>query len=260
MLEPVEHLRWELADHVATLTIARPEKRNCLTDAMYRGLARWLHALDGIPEARVVVLRGEGPTFCAGSDINYFLNKSIVDRERHFGYVADLLQAPSRISKPVIAAPRGYALGGGTALTAAADFALAEENAIFGIPEVGLGIWPCTIMPVVVRAVGPRRAYELFVTGRRFLAPEAVAMGLVTRAVPADRFEEELWAFAQHIVGLSPLVVQMGKRAFYEMADLEHNKAIRLMSKVMAISSASEDAREGITAFLAKRKPDWQGR
>lgn len=255
MLEPVDHLRWDISDHVATLTIARPEKRNAMTNAMYRGLTRWLFALDEISEVRVIVIRGEGPTFCAGSDVSSFAEDSAVERDRHFGYTADFFLAFSRISKPIIAAPRGHALGGGTALTAASDFAIAEENALFGIPEIKLGFWPCTIMPPVIRAVGPRRAYELFITGRQFSAAEAVAMDLVTKAVVADRFENELRAFALQIAEMSPLAVQMGKRAFYEVADVEYNKAIRLMSKFMPILMDSEDARKGIAAFLEKRKP-----
>lgn len=254
-----QHLLLGLSDQVATITINRPEKRNAMTDEMYIGLTRMLYELDKEPGVRAVVVRGAGKVFCAGSDINYFLGKSIVERERHFGYVADLLQAPSRISKPVIAAPRGYALGGGSALTAACDFAIATEDTVFGIPEVEIGIWPCTLSPVLVRAVGARRALELFLTARKFDAREAAQMGLVTKAVPESEWEDAIAQLCQQITGLSPLVVQMGKAAFYEMADIEYNKAIRFMSKLMAISSASEDAQEGITAFLEKRKPTWKG-
>ena len=170
MLEPVDHLRWEVSDHIATLTIDRPEKRNAMTSGMYLGLTRWLFALDDLPEARVIIIRGEGPTFCAGSDVSSFAGESAVEQDRHFGQTADFFLAFSQISKPVIAAPRGYALGGGTAITAAADFAIADEDALFGVPEIKLGFWPCTVMPPVIRAVGARRAYELFVTGRRFPA------------------------------------------------------------------------------------------
>lgn len=93
MLEPVEHLRWEVSAHIATLTIDRPEKRNAMTDAMYRGLTGWLFALDAAPEVRVIVIRGEGPTFCAGSDVSAFAGKSVVDRDRHFGHTADFFLA-----------------------------------------------------------------------------------------------------------------------------------------------------------------------
>ncbi len=260
MLEPVENLRWEIGDHIATLTIARPEKRNAMTGAMYRGMTRWLFALDEMPEVHAVIVRGEGPTFCAGSDIASFGDKSTVERDRHFGYTAEFFLAFSQISKPVIAAPRGFALGGGTALTAAADFAVAEEDALFGVPEIKLGFWPCTIMPPIIRAVGARRAYELFVTGRRFPAAEAAAMGLVTRIAPAGGYEEELRAFVRGIAETSPYAVQMGKRAFYETEGIEYNKAVRLLGKFIPILMESEDAREGIAAFLEKRKPEREER
>lgn len=260
MLEPVDHLRWEISDHVATITIDRPEKRNAMTGEMYLGLRGWLFALDELPEARVIIIRGEGPAFCAGSDVSSFAGKSAEERDRHFGHTADFFLAFSQIGKPVIAAPRGYALGGGTAITAAADFAIAEEDALFGVPEIKMGFWPCTVMPPIIRAVGARRAYELFVTGRQFSAAEAVVMGLVTKAAPADRFEEELGAFARQIAETSPFAVQMGKRAFHEIAGIEYNKAVRLMSKHMPILMDSEDAREGIAAFFEKRKPKWQDR
>ncbi len=258
MLEPVDHLRWEISDHVATLTIDRPEKRNAMTGGMYLGLTRWLFALDELPEARVIIIQGEGPAFCAGSDVRSFAGKPVVEQDRHFGQTADFFLAFSQISKPVIAAPRGYALGGGTAITAAADFAIAEEDALFGVPEIKLGFWPCTVMPPIIRAVGARRAYELFVTGRRFPATEAVAMGLVTKAAPADRFEEELGAFARQIAETSPFAVQMGKRAFHETAGIEYNKAVHLLSKYMPVLMDSEDAREGIAAFFEKREPKWR--
>ncbi len=256
MLEPVDNLSWDISDHIATLTIDRPEKRNAMTDTMYRGMRRWLFTLDESPEVRVIIVRGEGPTFCAGADVSSFGDKSGPERERHFGYTADFFLAFSQISKPVIAAPQGYALGGGTALTAAADFAVAEEEALFGVPEIKLGFWPCTIMPPVIRAVGARRAYELFVTGRRFGAAEAVAMGLVTKTTPAGQFEDELTAFATQIAETSPYAVQMGKRAFYEIEGIEYNKAVRLMSKLMPNLLESEDAKEGIAAFFKKRKPE----
>jgi enoyl-CoA hydratase/carnithine racemase len=253
MLESVDHLNWDISDHIATLTITRPEKRNAMTDAMYRGMRRWLFALDEAPEVRVIVIRGEGPIFCAGSDMSSFGDKSGPERERHFGYTADFFLAISQITKPVIAAPRGYALGGGTALTAASDFAVAEEDALFGIPEIKHGFWPCTIMPPVIRAVGARRAYELFVTGRRFSAAEAVVMGLVTKSAPVGKFEDELAAFARQIADTSPYAVQMGKRAFYEIEGIEYNKAVRLMSKLMPNLLESEDAKKGIAAFFEKR-------
>lgn len=258
MLEPVEHLRWEINGHVATLTIDRPGKRNAMTLGMYTGLRNWLLALDEMPEARVIIIRGEGPAFCAGSDVRGLPEKQGAERDIHFQRTASFFLAFSQIKKPVIAAPRGYALGGGTAITAAADFAIAEEGAIFGITEIKLGFWPCSISPIIIRAVGARRAYELLMSGRQFPAQEALDMGLVTEVHSPDGFEEGLAAFARGIAETPPLAVQLGKRAFLEAAELELEKALPRMAGYMPELLDSADAREGITAFFEKRKPKWQ--
>ncbi len=259
-LSDVEQLQCDCQGGVAWVRIHRPERRNAFTNAMYRGLAQGLLALDRDDAVRCVVLRGSEGVFTAGSDVSHFLGLGAVEREAHFGLVADLLTAPARMAKPVIAAVQGIALGGGTGLTAACDLVLAQEGAQFGLPEVAVGLWPCTLLPALMRAVGPRRAYEMALLGQRLDAAQALAWGLVNQvAAPAD-FETELAALAQRVAGLSPAVVQMGKRAFQQAVDTEFHAATRFMGQVMALNSATEDAQAGITAFLERRTPQWSGR
>ena len=258
-LPPVEGLSCSLAAGTATLAIARPERRNAFTQAMYRGLGDWIVALDREPSVRCIVVRGTGGTFTSGSDIARVLEMGNAEREVHFQLVANLLTAPSRIGKPVIAAVQGVALGGGTGLAAGCDFVLAEESARFGLPEVDVGLWPCTLLPALVRAIGARKAYELALLGERVTARDAQALGLVNRVVPAEAFETELAAITAKICAASPVVVQMGKRSFQQAVDMEFQSATRAMGQVMALNSGTDDAKEGIRAFLERRKPEWTG-
>jgi enoyl-CoA hydratase/carnithine racemase len=241
------------------LTIARPERRNAFTQAMYRGLADWIVALDREPSVRCIVVRGTEGVFTAGSDIAHLLEMGNAEREAHFQLVASLLTAPSRIGKPVLAAVQGVALGGGTGFVACCDFVLADESARFGLPEVAVGLWPCTLLPALVRVIGARKAYEMALMGDRISPQEAQALGLVNRTVPAEAFETELAAVTAKICAASPVVVQMGKRAFHQALDMEFQAATRVMGQVMALNSGTADAKEGIRAFLERRKAEWAG-
>lgn len=259
-MQEVEHLSCTITGGVAEVRVSRPERRNAFTDTMYRGLAGWLHDLDADPAVRCIVIRGSNGIFTSGSDITCFRDRTPLERERHFQLVADLVTAPSRIGKPVIAAVQGLALGGGTGLTAYCDLAIAEEGAIFGLPEIKVGFWPCTILPAVARVIGPRKAFEMALLGERYDAEQAASIGLVNRVVPAGSFDAEVEAVAARIASFSAVAVQMGKRYFHQSLDLDFEKAVRFMGRAMALSSATEDAREGISAFLEKRKPQWKDR
>ncbi len=257
-MEEVRHLSCTVAGGVAEIRVSRPERRNAFTDTMYKELASWLFDLDADPAVRCIVIRGTNGIFTSGSDVTCFRDRTPLERERHFQLVADLVTAPSRIGKPVIAAVQGIALGGGTGLTASCDLAIAEEGAVFGLPEIKVGFWPCTISPVVARAIGPRKAFEMALLGERYDAEQAASIGLVNRVVPAGSFDAEVKAVADRIASFSAVAVQMGKRYFQQSLDLEFEKAVRFMGRAMALSSTTEDAQEGISAFLEKRQPQWK--
>ncbi len=256
-----QHLLVQKKDGIATLVINRPEVRNVLTGEMYKGLAEYLYDLDQDNEVSVIIIRGAGEkAFCAGSDVNYFLNKTVLERQKHFGNVAELMQAPARIGKPVIAAVRGYALGGGCALAATCDLSIATEDSLLGIPEVEIGIFPMTITPVIIRRVGVHRALEIMILGERMKAPRAAEIGLINKVVAEKDFEEEISRWATKLAAATPVAVRMGKSAFYNCLDMEYFKAIKYLGNMMAINASSEDCAEGISAFFEKRKPRWKGR
>ena len=258
-MEP--YLLLQKKDGIATLVINRPEVHNVLTGEMYKGLAQHLYDLDHDDAVSVIIIRGAGEyAFCAGSDVKYFLNKTVLERQKHFGVVAELMQAPARISKPVIAAVRGYAFGGGCALAAACDLSIATDNSLMGIPEVDIGIFPMTITPVIVRRVGVHRAFELMSLGEKLKASRAAEIGLINKAVPEKDFEEQVSRWASRLVATTPVALRMGKVAFYNSLEVEYAKAIQFMANLMAINTGSEDSVEGISAFLEKRKPVWRGR
>lgn len=255
-----EHLLCDVAEGLATIRIARPERRNAFTNAMYRAMGNLVPALDAHPAVRCIVVRGSDGVFSSGSDIEHFLGLGAAERDAHFQLVANMLTAPARIGKPVVAAVQGLALGGGTGWTAACDFAIAEAGATFGLPEVNVGLWPCTLLPALVRAIGARKAYELALLGNRITADEALRLGLLNRVVPAADFEQQLQLVTRRICAASPVVVQMGKRAFQQSLDTEFHAATRFMGQVMALNSATEDARIGIDAFMRRASPEWLGR
>jgi enoyl-CoA hydratase len=254
------HLQTEVCNAVATIRIDRPERRNAFTNDMYRAMASLLKGFDADPAVRCIVVRGNHAMFTSGSDIAHFLDLGAAEREAHFQLVAGMLTAPARMGKPVVAAVQGFALGGGTGLTAACDFAMAEEGSTFGLPEVRVGLWPCTLLPALVRAIGARKAYELALLGDRIEAKDALALGLLNRVVPAADFEQSLAFVTEQICAASPVVVQMGKRAFQQSLDTEFQSATRFMGQVMALNSGTEDARIGIEAFLQRKTPQWLGR
>lgn len=248
------HLPCTLADGVATVRIDRGARRNAFTNAMYRTLSDLLLGLERLDEVRCVVVRSSGGLFSSGSDMTEFVDLEASERDAHFRLVAELLSTPARMGKPVIAAVQGLALGGGTGLTAACDLAIAEEGASFGLPEIAVGLWPCTLLPVLTRAIGGRKSYEMALLGQSIDAAEALALGIVNRVVSADRFEAELSGLTARIASASPVAVQMGKRAFQQSLDTEFHTATRFMGQVMALNSATDDARNGVTAFLERAR------
>lgn len=254
------HLLLEKKNGIATLTLNRPKVRNVLTGEMYERLTRYLYELDEDDDTSVIIIRGAGDkAFCAGSDVNNFLNKTVIERQKHFAKVAGLIQAPARISKPVIAAVRGYALGGGCAIAAAVDFSIATENSVLGVPEVEMGLYPMTITPVFIRRVGAPRALEITLMGEKLSAARAAEIGLINRAIPEKDFEAEVMRWATRLASFTPVTVRLGKTAFYNCLDMEYLKAIKFMGDVMAINVSSEDGTEGIRAFFEKRTPKWKG-
>ena len=247
---------------VATLTLNRPEARNALNQTVIRELGAALAQLDGDPEARVVVIRGAGErAFCAGADLKgMFRTGSILEAREQYAGLARVLEAIPRMRAPVIAQVHGYALAGGCGLAAACDLVIAADDAVFGLPEIKLGLLPLMVLAPILRAAAPRRVLELVLTGRELPASEAMEIGLVTRVVPPGELDRAVGDLARKLAGLSPAALALGKEAYYRALELPYSEALAHLRDLLTIVSQSEDAREGIAAFLEKRPARWQGR
>jgi enoyl-CoA hydratase/carnithine racemase len=247
---------------VRTVTIDREEKRNALDRATLDELEAAFVAAAGRADVRVIVLRGAGErAFCAGADLAELLgHASLLESRRHFDGVARVIRAMERAPQPVIARVPGFALAGGCGLAVAADFTIAAESAVFGLPEIGLALLPLMVSVPVLRAVGSRKVLiDLVLTGRRVGAREARELGLATRVVPDAVLDTEVSALAERLAGLSPLALRLAKEALYTMAEMESGAALTYLRDAVVLTSRTQDAHEGITAFFEKRSPRWTG-
>jgi len=245
---------------VARVVLARPEVRNAFDDALIEELTRAFSDVAADPQTRVVVLSGEGPVFCAGADIAWMRKAGSDSRdENEAGAVrmARMLRAIDACPKPVIALAHGAAIGGGVGLVAAADIAVAAEGTIFSLAEVRLGILPSVISPYVLRAIGPRQARDLFLTGDRFDAREAHRIGLVHAVVPPDELESAGRSKVESLLSAGPEAVAVAKRLIEHVTGKNPEEVIPLTARTIAERRASAEAKEGLTAFLEKRAPSW---
>ena len=249
----------ELA-HVATVTLNRPEKRNALSLALMRELTATLQALGARRDVHVVILTGNGPAFSAGHDLSEMTGRTLDDYREIFDVCCELMEAVQSIPQPVIAMIRGIATAAGCQLAATCDLVVAAEGARFGTPGVKIGLFCSTPMVAVSRAIGQKRAMQLLLTGVPIDARTAAEWGLVNEVVPAERLEARTRELAGQIAAASPLVVGIGKAAFYAQIDLDQRSAYDYTKNVMVRNALAADAQEGMCAFLEKRQPEWTGR
>lgn len=243
---------------VATITLNRPEKRNAIGPEMTNEL---LHALEhamGDPEVRVVLLTGAGGNFCAGGDLKSMSGGD--DSLPHKGDYADLLLAMVRATKPIVAKVRGSAMGGGLGLVAASHFALCAHDAALGTPEVLRGLWPMMIMAVLARVVPQRDLLEMMLLGEKLTAEHAARVKLVNRAVPDDALDAEADALCRALATRSPTAVRHGLTLWAKQGDMALEDALPMLRDGLFELIGTDDAREGIMAFMEKRAPRWTGR
>jgi methylglutaconyl-CoA hydratase len=255
-----ERLRLSLEGPVARIALARPEVRNAFDDALIGELTRAFGVCGAEPSTRVVVLSGEGPSFCAGADVNWMRKAGTYGREeneRDAERMARMLRAIDACPRPVVALAHGAAIGGGVGLVAAADIAIAAEGTVFSLAEVKLGILPAVISPYVLRAIGPRQARNLFLTGERFDAREALRIGLVHEVVPAAELEDAGRRKVAALLSSGPEAVGAAKRLIEQVTGKGPEEAMPLTVRTISERRASAEAREGLSAFLEKRKPTW---
>ncbi|HEX4569760.1 MAG TPA: enoyl-CoA hydratase [Dongiaceae bacterium] len=247
-------------DGIATLILNRPQARNAISIALMEELSGALAALARDPAVKVVILAAAGPAFCAGHDLKEL--RSLPRREAYesvFRHCSEVMLAILRLPKPVVARVQGIATAAGCQLVASCDLAVAAEGARFATPGVNIGLFCSTPMVALSRAVPRKQAMEMLLTGEAITAERARALGLVNQVVPAHELENATWALAKKIAGKSPLIVKIGKKAFYRQAEMDVAAAYAYTSQVMTENMLARDAAEGIDAFIEKREPHWQG-
>lgn len=212
-------------------------------------------------DVRVVVLTGAGErAFCAGADLGGIADSSAGGAHDARGLMPALFRSMWELGKPTIARVRGYALAGGFGLALACDLVVAADDAVFGTPEIDVGLWPFMISVPLLRAMSPKQALDLMMTGRRVDAHEALSMGFVNRVVPPAELDAAVDELASALAAKSPLIMRWGRDSFYRVLDMASDDALAYLHAMLTVTSTSEDAAEGVAAFAEKRAPRWTGR
>ena len=260
MTEPPFLLRADNAG-VATITLNRPQLRNALSQGMLQALLAELGALATDASVRVVVIAGAGPAFCAGHDLKELraAQYALAYTEELFATCAEVMQGIVRLPKPVIASVHGIATAAGCQLVASCDLAVAADDARFATPGVNIGLFCSTPMVALSRNIGHKAAMQMLLTGELIDAPTALRFGLVNEIVAATELTARTATLARQIATKSPLTLAIGKEAFYRQAELPLAGAYAYAARAMTANLQTQDAQEGIGAFLDKRQPVWCG-
>jgi len=263
MQAPVEvryrNILFEVEGPIARVTMNRPDKRNALSLEHMRELTDCFRRIGERRDLSVVILRGAGPGFCAGHDLNELVGQDVRFFRDLFRTCTEMMDTIQRIPQPVIAQVHGVATAAGCQLVATCDLAVASEDAKFATPGVRIGLFCSTPMVATSRNLPRKKAMEMLLTGEPMSAEEALRYGLVNRVVPRDRLEEETQALAERIARASPPVVALGKQAFYRQLEMSQDQAYAYAQEVISLNALEADAQEGICAFLNKRQPTWRG-
>lgn len=258
---PWSKLRVADAGGVRAITLFHPERRNALGSQMVNELLYAIADAHEDADVRVVVITGEGEAFCAGGDFTQ-LSGSVMDAPQlpPKGDYADLLLAMMRAEKPIVARVNGPAMGGGLGLVAASTFAIAARSARLGTPEIDVGLFPMMVMAILARLVPRRALLEMMLFGQRLDAEEAQRLGIVNRVVDAGELDAAVERITAAVVSKSPIAIALGLRAFAEQGDMDLAAALPMLRGRLGECLATDDAREGLMAFMERRAPMWRGR
>lgn len=255
-----EYLLVETNNHIARVTMNRPERRNALSLGLMQEMTACLREIGHDKNIQAVILAGAGPAFSAGHDLSELTNRTINEYRVIFDACVELMTTLQSIPQPVIAEVHGIATAAGCQLVATCDLVVAAEAAKFATPGVKIGLFCSTPMVALTRCIGRKRALEMLLTGQAIDAHTAMEWGLVNHVVAADQLPATTLALAEQIAAASPFTLGLGKQAFYAQIDLDQPKAYAYTKEVMSMNALAADAQEGIGAFLEKRVPCWRGR
>ena len=246
---------------VATITLTQPEIRNAFSDEVIAEITAAFASVAQHTDVRVVVLAAEGPAFCAGANLNWMRRMADYSHEENVvdaGKLAHMLHTIYTCPHPTIARVQGDVYAGGMGLVAACDMAISVDTANFCLSEVKIGLIPATIAPYVLRAMGPRAGHRYFLTAERFDAAEALRMGFVHEVVVADELDSAVDRLLKHLLQAGPAALRACKKLVIGTAEREINAQLtRQTVECIADIRASDEGKEGVQAFLSKRKPAW---
>lgn len=253
-------VRYEVSGGRATITIDDPERRNPMSVETMAGLLeRTREAMDD-PDVRVLVYTGAGDrAFCAGGDLSGSFVDDPIGLHRERGDIANLFRMMMRGGKPTVARVNGHALAGGFGLAVACDVTISVDDAKLGTTEVRVGLWPMMISALLARVMPRKAALEVMLTGRIISPEEAQRLGAVSRVVGRDQLDEAVDEVVDALMALSPTTLMMGKDSFNSMLDSDIDSAFDRLQGGLTELAMTEDAREGVSAFIEKRDPEWGG-
>ncbi|MBU8911592.1 MAG: enoyl-CoA hydratase/isomerase family protein [Desulfobacterales bacterium] len=245
-------------NHVAKLTLNRPESMNTFSSQMAAELNQAFVELDSDSSIRVILLKGEGKAFCAGIDVNELAGKTPIEYREWIEKMERPLVTISKMKTPVIAQLHGVAAANGMGLIAAADLVIAADTARMGLTAINVGLNCVGPIIPVSRCVGRKKALELLLFGNLIKMPEALSLGLINKIVPKDELESQALQWAEELAQKSPIAVQIAKTGFYHSEDMNYEKQFAYMNEAFARLCTTDDAKEGVNAFFERRDPVWQ--
>ncbi len=253
-------LLFDVTDGIGTITINRATQRNTISPQAIQLFHSYLDEAENSDEIKVICITGDGDrAFCSGADLSGSLGKGGEEEKRAFRSYADLLIKLSRYSKPTVAKINGYCLAGGTGFMLACDIVITRKDAKFGTPEVNVGLFPLMIGALIFRNVLRKKAMEMILLGEKLTAEQALEMGMVTRVVDPEKLDEEVNNVLKSLSEKSPVAIRLGKQAFNKACEMGFEEGVQHLSETLVQVAKTEDAREGITAFIEKRVPIFKG-
>jgi methylglutaconyl-CoA hydratase len=259
-LSKLQTIRLESEGAVARVTLNRPDVHNAFNLTMVEELIAAFRALAREPDIRVIVLTGEGTSFCAGADLNWMreiISYSFEENVKESNRISDLMEAINFCPKATIARVQGATLGGGTGLAATCDLVIAADVAFFSLSEVRIGLVPACISPYIIARVGPTKARECFITGERIPAQRAAEMGLATECIPLEQLDGRVDERVSQILRNGPTAITRAKELVARVPTMPISVAKRYTAEVIAAQRIDAEGQEGMDAFLNRRKPNW---